>query len=272
MRPISRVLLGVLAPVLGLVLAAPGTAVADRVVVGGHPVRVADHPWVVALSSRAHFGKPRSGQFCGAVVVAPTKVVTAAHCMGREVLGADPSKVPDLRVLVDRGDLRRADGQELAVLRVRVNPKYDSVTNAGDVAVLTLAEPVSAGHVIPVARRGDPAERSGTAAAVYGWGDRTGRGDYAQTLREARVRVLPDADCARAYPGGPEGTYGAGTMLCAGLRSGGSDACQGDSGGPLIAGGRLIGLVSWGSGCGEAGSPGVYTRFSAVADEVVASG
>lgn len=112
---------------------------------------------------------------------------------------------------------------------------------------------------------GDAAYKPGVRATVYGWGDTTGGGKYPTALRAAPVTVLDDGACARAYPPNSDGTYEATTMLCAGDPRGGYDACQGDSGGPLVAQGRLIGLVSWGNGCGRADSPGVYTRVSGVA-------
>ncbi|MEU3187516.1 serine protease [Streptomyces sp. NPDC006923] len=243
-------------------LASPVSAAADSVVIGGQPVRAADNPWVVALSSRDRFGGARAGQFCGGVVVAPTKVLTAAHCVSRDVLGVTPAEVPDLRVIAGREGLLGRGGREVAVRTVRVDPAYNPDTNASDLAVLTLAKALPKSYAIRPAKPGDRASAPGTAAAVFGWGDTTGGGSYAATLRSAPVRVLPDNDCRRAYPGDSGGRYEPSTMLCAGDPRGGHDACQGDSGGPLVAQGRLIGLVSWGSGCGRADSPGVYTRIT----------
>ncbi|MEU1493066.1 S1 family peptidase [Streptomyces sp. NPDC005775] len=244
-------------------LASPASAVADSIVIGGQPAHVKDSPWVVALSSRDRFGGTRAGQFCGAVVVGPKKALTAAHCLSREALGVDVGQVRDLRIISGRDELNGTDGKEIAVSGTWVNPGFDASTNSGDVAVLTLAEALPEQSVIPLAGAGDPAYDAGTAAVVYGWGDTTGNGDYASSLRSAGVTVLPDDSCEQAYPGGVSGTYDASAMLCAGEPQGGFDACQGDSGGPLVAQGKLVGLVSWGNGCGQAGSPGVYTRISA---------
>lgn len=58
------------------------------------------------------------------------------------------------------------------------------------------------------------------------------------------------------------------SMLCAGWVEGGRDACNGDSGGPLTdhASTVLVGLVSWGRGCAEPNTSGVYSRVASFAD------
>jgi secreted trypsin-like serine protease len=53
-------------------------------------------------------------------------------------------------------------------------------------------------------------------------------------------------------------------MICAGAEEG-KDACKGDGGSPLVCqavSGRwhVVGMVSWGIGCGEAERPAVYTN------------
>ena len=53
-----------------------------------------------------------------------------------------------------------------------------------------------------------------------------------------------------------------------GLSDSGPDACEGDGGGPLMCllGSQntpfLVGITSWGVGCGKEGSPGVYSSIS----------
>lgn len=261
-RPLALAAAATAIPLAAAVPAAP--TVPGGVVVGGFPVDVSESPWTVALASRDRFGGTRAGQFCGGVAVGRTTVLTAAHCMDKEVLGAAPDRVSDLRVISGRTDLLSDRGEEIAVRKAWVNPDYDPASNSGDFAVLTLATALPSESVIGMAATGDPGYQVGTVATVYGWGDITGAGSFAGSLHAARVRVLRDTLCETAYPGGDEGEYRAGTMLCAGEEAGGPDACQGDSGGPLVARGRLIGLVSWGSGCGWEGSPGVYTRVSEV--------
>lgn len=261
------------APLLGVPLLAvpllllPGPpAVAGERVVGGQPTATAEHPWTVALASRARFGDARSGQFCGGAVVGPETVVTAAHCLEPDVLGAPPEEVADLTVISGRDDLTGTAGREVAVREVRVHPEYDNRTNARDVAVLTLADPLPDDHAIRAAERGSPSYAAGTPARVFGWGDTEGNGSYAQRLHAAEVDMVADASCARAYEGGELGSFEPSSMVCAAAPDGSADACQGDSGGPLVADGVLVGLVSWGAACGDPEHPGVYTRGAVIAE------
>lgn len=273
MKTLTRALTAALASSLALaalgVASPPGVQALDRRVIGGEAARTADHPWVVAVASRDLFGPGRSGQFCGGALVAPRTVVTAAHCFDQDILGTASGKVQDFTVISGRDDLRGDQGDEVAVSEVWVSPDYDRRANSGDLAVLKLAKKLPAASTVPLAAAGDAAYAAGSTATVYGWGDTGGDGSYATKLQSARVEVLADRDCAEAYPGGAGGgEYRQDTMVCAGLPDGGKDACQGDSGGPLVVDGRLIGLVSWGSGCGVAGQPGVYARVSAFEKQI----
>ncbi|MDX6314006.1 MAG: hypothetical protein QOF44_3470 [Streptomyces sp.] len=276
MRSSFRALLGGLVALLPVLAVPLGASVAqagdsDRSIIGGSPVTAERYPWTVAVASQSRFGPARSGQFCGGVLVGPTTVISAAHCFGQAALGGDWSDVPDLRIIFGRTDLSGTSGRETDVSSVWVNPDYDAVTNSGDVAVVTLGEPLPAASAIRMAGADDTQDyRAGTAAEVYGWGDTTGYASYSTVLRATGVTVLDDETCERAYPGSGDGTYNRRDMVCAGDPTGGHDACQGDSGGPLVAGGKLVGLVSWGAGCADPAHPGVYTRVAAVAGMVAA--
>ena len=218
-------------------------------IVGGSQASLAEHPYAVYLTDSG------GNQYCGAVIVSSTAVATAAHC----ALALPKS---DARVVAGRQDKRTDDGVVLGVSRVWVSKAYHDPTQGNDVAVLTVRGQLP---YRPAELPGgqDRAYDTGTKATVLGWGRVADGGDRSDYLRSAVVPVVGDSECKADYD-----TYDPKTMVCAGYPEGGIDACQGDSGGPLVVGDTLIGLVSFGDGCGKAGKPGVYTRVSAFSDDI----
>ncbi|ETV92858.1 hypothetical protein H310_13049 [Aphanomyces invadans] len=97
---------------------------------------------------------------------------------------------------------------------------------------------------------------------VRGWGTtRSSGGTHSQVLKEVSVLTWDNARAAAALDSSVDDS-----MLPAGGKRG-EDACQGDSGGPLTieenGAARLVGVVSWGLGCGNLNMPSVYGRLSA---------
>ncbi|MFF4794619.1 S1 family peptidase [Streptomyces sp. NPDC001276] len=234
---------------------APSAVAAPRPVVGGTPTTTAEYPFVMQITDAT------GGQFCGGTLVAPTKVVTAAHCVVGETAG-------NVRVVGGRTHLSGTDGTVGEVSRIWFDPGYTDAVNGGDVAVLTLAKPMPYATAEYVSPTGTGVYAPGMTGRILGWGTTGRNGGSSDQLRMATAPVVSDTECRDSYGS----DFVASDMVCAGYPSGGVDTCQGDSGGPLLIGGVLAGITSWGNGCAEAGQPGVYTRlasFSSLVTEQV---
>ncbi|MEU2716896.1 trypsin-like serine protease [Streptomyces sp. NPDC007205] len=240
-------------------------------IIGGNETTISSAPWMAQLFYYDDKGTTDTsddvGFFCGGSVVAPTKILTAAHCVkgyswnkhGTVVTGTDrqPTTGTD-------GTTDLHGGQATGVLRQWNHPSYSATTIDNDIAVLTLDVPVSA-TPIRMTTSGDTASYAGgTSATVYGWGRTSSTSDdISQTLKTDTLTLHADSTCSGVY--GSE--FIAGHMVCAGTQSGsdtGTQAtCNGDSGGPLVVGGRIVGVVSWGvKDCVEKGYYSVFTKVS----------
>jgi secreted trypsin-like serine protease len=248
---------------LGLAFFAPQAGA----VIGGQQAAAGAWPFAAALID-ASMSDTLAGQICGAVVVSPREVLTAAHCVSPD--GAVRPRRRALDVVAGRLRLRGAAPARVHVVSVRVHPGFDPESLNNDLALLELARPVSG-----LAQLDDGATGAArSTATALGWGSTTAApsGDFPDALRQTVIDVEADSACSQVYGDG----YDAATMLCAGMPQGGRDTCQGDSGGPLVAGGPsgtvVIGVTSFGGACGQPGAPGAYVRASVAAAWLAAGG
>ncbi|MGZ4695754.1 MAG: S1 family peptidase [Acidimicrobiales bacterium] len=238
-------------------------------IIGGTPVPDGTYPFQAALLDLTRGGNDWNMQICGGSLIAPSWVLTAAHCVEEGGVITDPSTSA---IVLGRTVLKRRWGERHAVDGIYPSPKYDETNDADDVALIHLTVP-SAYAPIRVAQVADDGfEAAGTMLTVIGWGDTIPVPPfvdptdlfYPQRMQEVQVPVVSDATCGAEYSAVHEPLVMSKT-LCAGAP--GFDACFGDSGGPLFAttptGLVEMGIVASGEGCGAPGYAGTYTEVNA---------
>ncbi|XP_061168128.1 plasminogen-like [Saccostrea echinata] len=98
---------------------------------------------------------------------------------------------------------------------------------------------------------------------ISGWG-KMENGISSNLLKYAQIPIVNQTTCKRLY----KSHSITNSMFCAGYINGGSDTCQGDSGGPLVCkvNGKytVLGVTSWGRGCGLPNYPGVYANVKSL--------
>merc|ERR1712154_329062 len=219
-----------------------------ELIVNGQDTSIFFFPHQVALRTRSN---GRYVQICGGSLVAPRKVVTAAHCISRgrqyfvSMGQTDLSNPFDINL------------QFITVSRVQVHERYEG-NFAFDIAMLTLARPtILTLFVRPIRLATFTDGLPYTQCSVSGWGQT--QSGSPTSMQSARFRTISTLQCAWEWFTITRNALNVDfSEIC--IKDRDSSPCFGDSGGPLTCNGRLAGIVSWGSGRCTPGIPGVFTR------------
>ena len=272
-------------------------------IIGGSSTPRRKYSFLASLQAPKNYNPrlPIDGQWgswehaCGATLIAPDVLLTAAHCSGkygRAELGRW-DLADDTEFSTDEWGTEERVGfgavRSYIVFEMQ-HPKYNPVPGTvdgqgNDLMLVKLRKP-SYQHM-PVrlnfdaslpSRAGDPLTAIGWGVVDLFWDGRRWSPRFSSVLQEAEVDYVPNSLCeqSRGYGHSYFGVID-NTMMCA--AADGKDSCQGDSGGPILLGGIYdqvdqpvqAGVVSFGVGCAHPNFPGVYSRISDQTEWIVAS-
>ncbi|MEO6950576.1 MAG: trypsin-like serine protease [Polyangia bacterium] len=187
-----------------------------------------------------------SGALCTASVIAPTVLLTAAHCVAPGEIGQGATFVA-----LPSGNLNESTTERWTVKETHFDPAFDAtrITSGHDIAVVILDEPVK---LAPLAvNQADIASLVGSKVRLVGYGVNDGTAQTGAGIKRSVSALVDTVDDKLIQIGGN-----------------GKDTCQGDSGGPALAtiGGKkvIVGVTSFGqAGCGGGGYDTRVDRYAA---------
>ncbi|XP_063390031.1 trypsin-7-like [Cydia fagiglandana] len=202
-----------------------------RGILGGEEITIRQAPYQVNY-----------GDICGGVLIHRQWALTTAHCGTEETF---------IRV----GSKYRQKSRKINIILHIVHPNFAKRHEFDfDVQLLKFRKLRFSKFVHPIEISDG---EYGDYMFVTGWGFTKEKGHFNDILRRAQVQIVPKPECQTV----PQPWYNyslTSRMFCA--EGEGEDACQGDSGGPAVSFGRLVGISSFGYGCGRV--PGVYVNVS----------
>jgi len=231
-------------------------------IIGGTEAVEDEFPFLVYLlpcKKKKAGSSSRECFLCGGAIIQRNWIMTAGHCV------APLSEYEYVRAYFGRHGSGDSDSNiKIYPKDFRLHKKYESSGGPllNDIALIKIPDGKHKLTKFPSLSTMPPTANS--KITIAGWGVvNTETKATASALRKVDLPVLSDNTC-KSWLGR---NFIATTTWCAGHKQGGKDSCQGDSGGPSFVKEpngdfTIYGVVSYGIGCAQKYSPGVYTSIA----------